>query len=133
MKHTSAYRIPRRPGHEAAPAVGEQGRLARHGGDAVREDFAFLFQRGAGEVLGACGRASTEDGQVPARVKAVLQGLMQGFWLAATAVGNALLFVGGWLYMHTPMWATWCVFVAACGMSMLVMLSMVRWLERVTK
>ena len=59
-----------------------------------------------------------------------MQGLMQGFWLAATAVGNALLFVGGWLYMHTPMWATWCVFVAACGMSMLVMLSMVRWLER---
>ena len=62
-----------------------------------------------------------------------MQGLMQGFWLAATAVGNALLFVGGWLYPHTPMWATWAVFVAACGLSMLVMLSMVRWLERVTK
>lgn len=62
-----------------------------------------------------------------------MQGLMQGFWLAATAVGNALLFVGGWLYMNTPMWATWFVFVAACGLSMLVMLSMVRWLERVTK
>ena len=62
-----------------------------------------------------------------------MQGLMQGFWLAATAVGNALLFVGGWLYLHTPMWATWFVFVAACGLSMLVMLSMVRWLERVTR
>ena len=62
-----------------------------------------------------------------------MQGLMQGFWLAATAVGNALLFVGGWLYLHAPMWATWAVFVAACGLSMLVMLSMVRWLERVTK
>ena len=62
-----------------------------------------------------------------------MQGLMQGVWLAATAVGNALLFVGGWLYLHTPMWATWAVFVAACGLSMLVMLSMVRWLERVTK
>ena len=62
-----------------------------------------------------------------------MQGLMQGFWLAATAVGNALLFVGGWLYLHTPMWATWAVFVAACGLSMLVMLSMVRGLERVTK
>ena len=62
-----------------------------------------------------------------------MQGLMQGFWLAATAVGNALLFVGGWLYLHMPMWATWAVFVAACGLSMLVMLSMVRWLERVTK
>ena len=62
-----------------------------------------------------------------------MQGLMQGFWLAATAVGNALLFVGGWLYLHTPMWATWFVFVAACGLSMLVMLSMVRWLERGTR
>lgn len=62
-----------------------------------------------------------------------MQGLMQGFWLAATAVGNALLFVGGWLYINTPMWATWSVFVAACGLSMLVMLSMVKWLERVTK
>lgn len=62
-----------------------------------------------------------------------MQGLMQGFWLAATAVGNSLLFIGGWLYIHTPMWATWFVFVVACGLSMLVMLSMVRWLERVTK
>lgn len=62
-----------------------------------------------------------------------MQGLMQGFWLAATAVGNALLFVGGLLYLHTPIWATWLVFVVACALSMLVMLSMVRWLERVTK
>ncbi|MDE6779295.1 MAG: peptide MFS transporter [Alistipes sp.] len=62
-----------------------------------------------------------------------MQGLMQGFWLAATAVGNSLLFIGGWLYVHTPMWITWGVFVAACGASMLVMLSMVKWLERVTK
>ncbi len=62
-----------------------------------------------------------------------MQGLMQGMWLAATAVGNSLLFVGGWLYTHTPMWITWGVFVVACGASMGVMLGMVRWLERVTK
>lgn len=62
-----------------------------------------------------------------------MQGLMQGFWLSATAIGNSLLFVGGWLYANTPMWSTWTVFVVACGCSMLVMLSMVRWLERVTK
>lgn len=62
-----------------------------------------------------------------------MQGLMQGCWLAATAVGNSLLFVGGLLYTSMPMWATWFVFVAACGLSMLVMLSMVKWLERVTK
>ncbi|MEG0253392.1 MAG: MFS transporter, partial [Muribaculaceae bacterium] len=62
-----------------------------------------------------------------------MQGLMQGCWLAATAVGNSLLFVGGLLYMNVPMWATWFVFVAACGMSMVVMLCMVKWLERVAK
>lgn len=62
-----------------------------------------------------------------------MQGLMQGCWLAATAVGNALLFIGGILYINAPMWITWGVFVAVCGLSMLVMLSMVKWLERVTK
>jgi POT family proton-dependent oligopeptide transporter len=62
-----------------------------------------------------------------------LQGLMQGGWLAATAVGNALLFVGGLLYTQVPIWACWVVFVIATGLSMIVMLSMVKWLERVAK
>ena len=62
-----------------------------------------------------------------------LQGVMQGAWLAATAVGNSLLFVGGLLYTHVPLWAAWLVFVCACGLSMIVMLSMVRWLERIAK
>ena len=62
-----------------------------------------------------------------------MQGVMQGAWLAATAVGNSLLFIGGVLYMNVPIWATWLVFVGACGLSMIVMLSMVRWLERVAK
>jgi POT family proton-dependent oligopeptide transporter len=62
-----------------------------------------------------------------------LQGLMQGCWLAATAVGNSLLFIGGILYTSVPIWACWLVFVCATGLSMIVMLSMVRWLERVAK
>ena len=62
-----------------------------------------------------------------------LQGLMQGCWLAATAVGNSLLFVGGILYTTVPIWACWLVFVGATGASMIVMLSMVKWLERVAK
>lgn len=62
-----------------------------------------------------------------------LQGLMQGCWLAATAVGNSLLFIGGILYTTVPIWACWLVFVGATAASMIVMLSMVKWLERVAK
>ncbi len=62
-----------------------------------------------------------------------LQGLMQGCWLAATAVGNSLLFIGGLLYTSVPIWSCWLVFAAATGLSMIVMLAMVRWLERVAR
>ena len=62
-----------------------------------------------------------------------MQGLMQGWWLAATAIGNSILFIGGILYTHVPLWACWLVFVVATGLSMLVMFSMVKWLERVAK
>ena len=62
-----------------------------------------------------------------------LQGLMQGCWLAATAVGNSLLFIGGLLYTNVPIWACWSVFVAACLISMFTMLAMLKWLERVAK
>lgn len=62
-----------------------------------------------------------------------LQGVMQGAWLSATAVGNQLLFIGTIMYNKIPIWATWSVFVAACLLSMGTMLGMVKWLERVTK
>jgi POT family proton-dependent oligopeptide transporter len=62
-----------------------------------------------------------------------LQGLMQGFWLAATAIGNAILFIGGILYTSVPLWMCWLVFAGATGLSMIVMLSMVKWLERVAR
>ena len=62
-----------------------------------------------------------------------LQGIMQGAWLAATAVGNSLLFIGGILYTFVPLWACWLVFATACGLSMIVMLSMIKWLERVAR
>ena len=62
-----------------------------------------------------------------------LQGLMQGCWLAATAIGNLFLFVGGILYTSLPIWACWLAFVGVTVFSMLVMLGMVKWLERVTK
>jgi len=61
------------------------------------------------------------------------QGMAQGGWLCATAIGNSLLFVGAILYEHIPIWATWSLFVVACLLSMCVMLVMLKWLERVAK
>ena len=62
-----------------------------------------------------------------------LLGLCQGLWLGATAVGNGLLWIGPALYNKYPIWICWLVFMAVCLISMLVMLFMVKWLERVTK
>jgi len=61
------------------------------------------------------------------------QGVMQGGWLGATAVGNQLLFIGAILYESVPIWMTWTVFVVACLISMFTMLFMLKWLERVAK
>ncbi len=62
-----------------------------------------------------------------------LQGLMQGGWLTATAVGNASLFLGAIMYETIPIATTWTVFVAVCLVSMTAMFAMVKWLERVAK
>ncbi|HQB22949.1 MAG TPA: MFS transporter, partial [Bacteroidales bacterium] len=62
-----------------------------------------------------------------------MQGLMQGGWLAATAAGNQLLFLGAMMYKNIPIWLTWSVFVIVCLISMITMLSMVKWLEKVAK
>ncbi|MFP4472051.1 MAG: peptide MFS transporter [Bacteroidales bacterium] len=61
------------------------------------------------------------------------QGIMQGGWLGATALGNQLLFIGAILYQNVPIWMTWGIFVIACVISMLTMIFMLRWLERVSK
>lgn len=61
------------------------------------------------------------------------QGIMQGGWLGATAVGNQLLFIGAILYESIPLWMTWSVFVVACLLSMFTMLFMLKWLERIAK
>ena len=62
-----------------------------------------------------------------------LQGLMQGCWLGATAVGNFSLFIGAIMYQNISISATWGVFAIVCFLSMGVMLGMVKWLERVAK
>jgi proton-dependent oligopeptide transporter, POT family len=61
------------------------------------------------------------------------QGLMQGGWLGATALGNGLLFIGAILYESIPIWMTWSIFVIATAISMFTIMFMIKWLERVAK
>ena len=61
-----------------------------------------------------------------------LQGLCQGLWLGATAVGNLLLWIGPLIYNQAPIWVAWAVFLSVCVISMGIMLGMVKWLEKVT-
>lgn len=61
-----------------------------------------------------------------------LQGLCQGLWLGATAVGNLLLWIGPLIYNACPIWVAWTVFLSVCLISMGVMFGMVNWLEKVT-
>lgn len=62
-----------------------------------------------------------------------MQGLCQGLWLGATAVGNLMLWVGPLIYNKCPIWVAWAVFLAVCLISMGAMFGMLKWLERVTK
>jgi POT family proton-dependent oligopeptide transporter len=61
-----------------------------------------------------------------------MQGLCQGLWLGATAVGNLLLPLGPLMYNNWSLWICWGVFMLVCIVSMGVMFGMVKWLERVT-
>lgn len=61
-----------------------------------------------------------------------LQGLCQGLWLGATAVGNSLLWIGPWMYNKYPIWVAWAAFAAVCIISMAAMYAMLKWLEHVT-
>lgn len=62
-----------------------------------------------------------------------LQGICQGLWLTSTAVGNLFIALGvTMLNQFSSQWMCWAVFAGFCLLSMTVMLSMVKWLERVT-
>lgn len=45
------------------------------------------------------------------------QGLMQGGWLGATALGNLLLGVGSYLYERVEIWQVWLIFIVLCLMA----------------
>jgi POT family proton-dependent oligopeptide transporter len=58
------------------------------------------------------------------------QGLMQGGWLLATAVGNKLLFVGSLLWNKVELWQLWLVFIVCCLTSAGFIFSILRRLEK---
>ena len=62
-----------------------------------------------------------------------LKGLMMGGWFVATAIGNALVAVGGFLWAGLPLWSVWTVFISLCLLSALFMFIMMKRLESVTK
>jgi POT family proton-dependent oligopeptide transporter len=58
------------------------------------------------------------------------QGLMQGGWLLATAVGNKLLFVGSLLWDKTSLSTLWLVFIVCCLLSATFIFTILKRLEK---
>ena len=62
-----------------------------------------------------------------------IQGICQGLWLSATAIGNLLIMVGPFLFNELPsLWMCWLVFMIISFVAMLIMFGMLKWLERIT-
>ena len=61
------------------------------------------------------------------------KGLMMGGWFVATAIGNKLVGVGGYLWGNIPVWAVWCVFLGVCLVAAIFMFAIMRKLEDATK
>jgi POT family proton-dependent oligopeptide transporter len=61
------------------------------------------------------------------------QGIMQGGWLLATAVGNKLLFIGSFFWEKIQLWQLWGIFVITCLLSAAFIFSILKRLEKATK
>jgi POT family proton-dependent oligopeptide transporter len=61
------------------------------------------------------------------------QGLMQGGWLLATALGNKLLFVGSFFWGKLDLWQLWAIFIVCCLLSAAFIFSIMKRLENATK
>lgn len=60
------------------------------------------------------------------------QGLMQGGWLLATAVGNKFLFIGSNFWGKLDLWQLWAIFITCCILSALFIFSIMKRLEKAT-
>ena len=61
------------------------------------------------------------------------KGMMMGGWFVATALGNFLVSVGGFLWGNLPLWLVWSVFVGVCLIAAIFMFSIMKKLEEATK
>lgn len=61
------------------------------------------------------------------------KGMMMGGWFVATALGNFLVSVGGYLWGSLPLWLVWSVFIAVCLIAAIFMFAMMGKLEEATK
>ncbi len=61
------------------------------------------------------------------------QGLMQGGWLLATAIGNKFLFIGSLMWGKVELYALWGIFIICCILAAIFIFSIMKRLERVTK
>ena len=61
------------------------------------------------------------------------QGLMQGGWLLATAIGNKFLFVGSLMWGKVELYMLWGIFIICCILAAVFIFSIMKRLERVTK
>ncbi|MCC8062972.1 MAG: peptide MFS transporter [Rikenellaceae bacterium] len=61
------------------------------------------------------------------------KGLAQGGWLAATAVGNYLVAIIGYMWGGMSLWMLWGVLVVCCAISAIFLFSVMKKLERTTK
>ncbi|MBR6927210.1 MAG: peptide MFS transporter [Bacteroidaceae bacterium] len=62
---------------------------------------------------------------------AKLKGTMMGGWFVATALGNFLVSVGGFLWGGLPLWIVWTVFIVLCLLSAAFMFAVMKRLEKV--
>ena len=60
------------------------------------------------------------------------KGLMMGGWFAATAIGNYLVAIIGYLWGGMQLWMVWSILVALCLVSAIFMFSILKRLEKVT-
>ena len=61
------------------------------------------------------------------------QGLMQGGWLLATAIGNKLLFVGSFFWGKLDLWQLWAIFIVCCLLSAAFIFAIMKRLENATR